>query len=71
MHALTVTLLIFVMRHNLCHAFRGQNATLGDKMVTYLGASCTKTKIANADTRAVSVAKIPTTTRIIVTSLLV
>ena len=40
-------------------------------MATYLGASCTKTKIAKADTRAVSVAKIPTTTRIIVTSLLV
>ena len=55
----------------LYHAFCRQNATLGDKMVTYLGASCTKTKIAKADTRAVSVAKIPTTTRIIVTSLLV
>ena len=39
--------------------------------LTYLGASCTKTKIAKADTRAVSVAKIPTTTRIIVTSPLV
>ena len=55
----------------LYHAFCRQNAYLGDKMVTYLGASCTKTKIAKADTRAVSVAKIPTTTRIIVTSLLV
>ena len=62
---LTVT--ICFLLYNFCW----RNATLGDKMVTYLGASCTKTKIAKADTRAVSVAKIPTTTRIIVTSLLV
>ena len=67
MRRLTVTIYVLLALYNFCR----QNAIFGDKMATYLGASCTKTKIAKADTRAVSVAKIPTTTRIIVTSLLV